>query len=222
MSANTAPFVLQGTLTMTLTGQQPVPLPLDAMATGPGDAYAVVGNEFTAGMVSVVVAFQPFFNGGFGKCMADGCNYEADPVKTKRLDRAHVRLLIGPSNFNCIVLFCRKHNLSKHLVKLDAIKGHVYALPASADIIGYLPLTKGFDIYGKFGSSNMRIEFTPAPGQTPINTMTGKTRTFGYGIEFSVSEMQSYRIGLEHFDLSLSPGTSVSTNYINITGLMHF
>src|ERR1700678_2407195 len=37
---------------------QPVPLPLDAMATGPGDAYAVVGNEFTAGMVSVVVAFQ--------------------------------------------------------------------------------------------------------------------------------------------------------------------
>ena len=104
----------------------------------------------------------------------------------------------------------------------EAAGGNVHALPTSIDIIGYLPLTRGVDIYGKVGSSNMRIDFTPASGQTPIDTETGKTKTFGYGIEFSISEMQSYRIGLEHFDLSVVPGTSVSTNYINITGLMHF
>src|ERR1700677_1620969 len=43
---------------------QPVPLPLEAMATGPFDANEVVGRAFTAGMVSVVVWVQPFFRAG--------------------------------------------------------------------------------------------------------------------------------------------------------------
>ena len=72
----------------------------------------------------------PWFQGGWGPCMAHGCLYRADPVSTKRLDRAHVRLLLGDTSFNHIVLLCRKHNLQKGAaVHLDQERAHVFAVP---------------------------------------------------------------------------------------------
>ena len=78
----------------------------------------------------------PWFEGGYGKCMASGCTYVADPVTTKRLDRAHVRILFGSGDdgggtgepFNHIVLLCRAHNLSPEFIQLDSERAHVFAL----------------------------------------------------------------------------------------------
>ena len=104
----------------------------------------------------------------------------------------------------------------------EQLGGTVTALPAAIDLIGYVPLFHGFDFFAKFGTASTKLEYATVSGQTPIDAATNKAKTYGYGIEFSISEMQSYRIGVDHFDLTVTPGTSISTNYVNITGIAHF
>lgn len=104
----------------------------------------------------------------------------------------------------------------------EKLGGTVTAFPAAIDLIGYVPLFHDFDLFVKFGSANTRLTYATVSGQTPIDPATNRAKTYGYGIEFNISEMQSYRIGVEHYDLTVTQGTSISTNYFNITGIAHF
>lgn len=101
--------------------------------------------------------------------------------------------------------------------------GNVSAFPSSLEVIGYLPVHKGIDLYGKFGTTNMRLAYSTSANQPPIEPVTAKNHTYGYGIEFSTGEMEACRIGVEHFDLSVPlGGPASSTDYVSITGLVHF
>lgn len=103
----------------------------------------------------------------------------------------------------------------------DALNRSVSAVPVSVEVVGYVPLFKGFDFFGKWGSSFTRLDFASSTAHAGM-TEKGKTRMYGVGVEFSAGEKKSCRIGMDRYDLSVTPGTSVSTNYANITGVVRF
>ena len=84
----------------------------------------------------------------------------------------------------------------------------------SVALIGYIPLREDSTLYGKFGKSATTVD----------SNYSGTTNFYGVGVEFSSlsSPKNTYRLGIDHYDLSLAPGAPLSTNYLNLTSTTYF
>ena len=84
----------------------------------------------------------------------------------------------------------------------------------SVAVIGYIPIREDSCLYGKIGKSATTVN----------STYSGTTNFYGAGVEFSSlsSPTNTYRIGIDHYDLSLAPGAPLSTNYLNISSTTYF
>lgn len=95
----------------------------------------------------------------------------------------------------------------------------VYPLPAIT-FNGYIPLREGASLYGKFGKSETSV--TVGSGGSQAN-YSGFTNVYGVGVEVSLSgSKDTYRIGVDHYDLGFVNGSSLSANYFNLTSTTHF
>ncbi len=95
----------------------------------------------------------------------------------------------------------------------------VYSLPAIT-LNGYLPINEGTSIYGKIGKSETLVTIGNGGDQT---NYSGVTNVYGLGTEFSLSgNKDTYRIGIDHYDLGFVNGSSLSANYINLSSTTHF
>lgn len=97
----------------------------------------------------------------------------------------------------------------------------VSAMPISVSVLGYLPIADGINVVGKYGIANTTMFYSGAANSGGY-TLSGMTSLWGVGVDFAPDSKTSYRFGVEHFDLSVAPGTSVSSNYFNITAVEHF
>lgn len=96
----------------------------------------------------------------------------------------------------------------------------VSAIPVAASVQAFVPVLKGIDLYGKYGTSYTTL--SSGSGAT-TSSASGTTSLWGVGLEFSPpGSKETYRIGVEHYDLAVSPGMSLSTNYLNLTGTTRF
>jgi hypothetical protein len=92
----------------------------------------------------------------------------------------------------------------------------VMPLPALS-LNGYFPLTEESSLYVKFGKS----ETVVANGTQ--SSYAGLTNFYGGGIEFAITgSKNTYRFGVDHYDLNIIPGATLSTNYINLSSSTHF
>jgi len=95
----------------------------------------------------------------------------------------------------------------------------VYPLPAIT-FNGYFPVNERASLYGKIGKSLTSVTVGSGGDQT---NYSGFTNVYGLGAEFSLSgSKNTYRIGLDHYDLGFVNGSSLSANYINLTSTTHF
>jgi hypothetical protein len=171
----------------------------NAMATEPG-AYAGVG-------IGLATVTDSLGNSGISSNNNVGANF--DDLGLGFVGGYNINRYIGLEvGVNALGVFGWSY----------ASGGIVTALPASFEVVGYIPLYKGLDIFGKYGTSYTRLDFTKAG----VTSVSDKTQMYGLGIEFSLSDKSSYRFGVDHHDLSVLPGTSVSANYFNLTGIMRF
>lgn len=129
--------------------------------------------------------------------------------------------LVARYNINRYIGFEGALNLFG-LTGWSAGAANLVAIPLSISVIGYAPVHEKIDIFGKLGTSYTTLNFSGAAGQPGSNLISSNTSMYGFGVEFSTGEKETYRIGIDHYDLSVVPGTSVSTNYLNITGTTRF
>lgn len=92
---------------------------------------------------------------------------------------------------------------------------NVMALPISVAAVGYAPIGEQTSLYGKVGASYTTILYS-------ANSISGITSMYGVGIELAPKGKQSLHIGVDHYDLSVETGMSVSTNYIGMALVEHF
>jgi len=97
----------------------------------------------------------------------------------------------------------------------------VMAMPISVSVLGYLPIVDGINAVGKYGVANTTMYYSGAANSGGY-TLSGMTSLWGVGVDFAPKDGPSYRFGVDHFDLSVAPGTSVSSNYFNITAVERF
>jgi outer membrane immunogenic protein len=94
-------------------------------------------------------------------------------------------------------------------------------LSFSISVAGHLPLTDGFGIYGKVGEAETMVTLNSTNGGASQG-YSGVTGLYGVGVEFYTADHADFRIGYDHYDLSVIPGWTMSTNYINITRTAYF
>ncbi len=93
------------------------------------------------------------------------------------------------------------------------------AHPIAVMINGYLPIQERLNMFAKVGKS-----FTTVSSGTADTSVSQSaiTNVYGYGIEFPYGEKMKYRFGVDHYDLSVVPGTTLSTNYINVVAIVSY
>jgi hypothetical protein len=95
----------------------------------------------------------------------------------------------------------------------------VYPLPAIT-FNGYIPINAGTSLFGKIGKSETSVTVGSGGSQT---NYSGVTNVYGLGAEFSSAvSKDTYRIGIDHFDLGFVNGSSLSANYFNLSSTTHF
>lgn len=96
---------------------------------------------------------------------------------------------------------------------------YAYPLPAIT-LNGYIPLNEVTSLYGKFGKSETLVTVGSGASQT---NYSGVTNVYGLGVEVLLSgSKDTYRIGVDHYDLGFVNGSSLSANYINLSSTTHF
>ncbi len=107
---------------------------------------------------------------------------------------------------------------SINLVKSGLVDVGVSVL--SASVVGYYPLQNSFDFYGKAGYANASVGFSAGQGNSRSQTKTGLT--YGFGVELGHGEKQSFRLGMDHFDLSAWQGLPISANNFSFSADFRF
>ena len=79
----------------------------------------------------------------------------------------------------------------------------------SASVLGYYPVQEGVDAYAKVGYANASVGLN-----TQLNNVSkSKTGlTYGFGAEFGHGEKTSFRLGVDHYDLSAWSTMPISAN----------
>lgn len=93
---------------------------------------------------------------------------------------------------------------------------NVTSVPVSAMLVGHLPVTEGISVVGKYGTAYNTLVYKGN------STLSGMTPVWGVGVEFAPQNGTTYRFGMDRFDMSVAPGTSVQGNHFNITAVERF
>lgn len=98
---------------------------------------------------------------------------------------------------------------------------NVSVLPIPAlTVNGYLPVREGVTLYGKIGKSETIAGYGPGDN---LAIYSGTANFYGVGFEFSLADTKdTYRIGVDHYDLGALPGLPLSANNINLMSTTHF
>lgn len=100
-----------------------------------------------------------------------------------------------------------------------ATSNNLSAHPIAVMIIGYLPMQERQNLFAKVGKSFTTV--TNGTADTSVS-QSAMTNMYGYGIEFPYGEKMKYRFGVDHYDLSVVPGTTLSTNYVNVVAIVSY
>ena len=86
-------------------------------------------------------------------------------------------------------------------------------------INGYLPVQESLNLFVKAGKA-----YTAVSDGKPTASVSQSafTNVYGYGLEYSPSDKRSYRFGVDHYELSVLPGITLSTNYINVAVIYNY
>lgn len=90
---------------------------------------------------------------------------------------------------------------------LARVKGDAFAL----NVVGTLPLSEDFDLYGKLGWANTR---TSISANTTTKTLNGTSRngvTYGLGAQYNVSKSVGIRLAYDVYPASVQDVTAGST-----------
>lgn len=79
----------------------------------------------------------------------------------------------------------------------------------SAALLAYMPVQERLDAYVKAGYASASVGFNAAP-----NTVSKRKAglTYGFGAEFGHGEQTSFRLGVDHYDLSAWSTMPISAN----------
>ena len=97
----------------------------------------------------------------------------------------------------------------------NTLNAHVFAVTVN----GYLPVQDRLNVFVKAGKSYTTI--TDGKPDASVSQSAIKN-VYGCGLELTSDDKKKYRLGVDHYDLSVAPGVSLSTNYINLTVVTNF
>ena len=90
----------------------------------------------------------------------------------------------------------------------------------SLTINGYLPVNERTSLFGKIGKSASIVGYGGADTQAHYS---GQANFFGVGVEISsTANKDTYRFGIDYYDLGATPGAPLSAYYLNLTSTTHF
>jgi hypothetical protein len=85
---------------------------------------------------------------------------------------------------------------------------------------GYLPVSENVSLFGQVGKSETIIGYSGSDTQAHYS---GQANFYGVGFEISSSaNKNTYRLGIDYYDLGATPGASLSAYYINLSSTTHF
>jgi hypothetical protein len=90
----------------------------------------------------------------------------------------------------------------------------------SASVVGYYPLQDSLDFYGKAGYANASVGLSSQLSNSVSQSKSGLT--YGFGVELGHGAKQSFRLGLDHFDLSAWQAMPISANNISFSADFRF
>lgn len=84
----------------------------------------------------------------------------------------------------------------------------------SASVLGYLPVRSGVDAYARLGYAVASVGLN-----TQLNKVSkSKTgMTYGFGVQIGHGEKVSYRLGVDHYDLSAWSAMPISANDLSFS-----
>lgn len=100
-----------------------------------------------------------------------------------------------------------------------ATTNNLTAHPFAVTINGYLPIKENLTLFGKAGKSYTTVSNGTAATSV---SQSGITNVYGYGLEFVYGDNKKYRFGVDHYDLSVAPGMTLSTNYISVAAIVNY
>lgn len=86
----------------------------------------------------------------------------------------------------------------------------VSALTTSVSVLGFYPVKDGTDVYAKLGYASSNLVYG-CSGCTTASATKGAP-TYGFGVEFGHGGETSFRLGVDHYDLSAFANNSLSAN----------
>ena len=90
----------------------------------------------------------------------------------------------------------------------------------SASVLGYYPLQDNVDVYAKAGYANASVGFSTGTGNSSSQSKTGLT--YGFGVELGHGAKQSFRLGIDHFDLSAWQTMPIAANNVSFSADFRF
>jgi hypothetical protein len=85
---------------------------------------------------------------------------------------------------------------------------------------GYVPVGERISLFGKIGKSETIVGYSGSDTQAHYS---GQANFYGVGFEFSLTASKdTYRLGVDYYDLGATPGASLSAYYINLSSTTHF
>lgn len=88
--------------------------------------------------------------------------------------------------------------------------------------LGFYPIEKGMDVYGKLGFSNVNVNFSCNGGVCPGANKSQTALNFGGGVEFGHGEARSFRLSYDHYDLGAFPGIPMTANVFSVGANFQF
>ena len=90
----------------------------------------------------------------------------------------------------------------------------------SISVNGYIPIREGASLFGKIGKSETIVGYSGSDTQAHYS---GQANFYGVGVEISsAANKDTYRIGVDYYDLGATPGAPLSAYYINLSSTTHF
>jgi len=90
----------------------------------------------------------------------------------------------------------------------------------SLTVNGYIPVSERTSLFGKIGKSETIIGYGGADTQAHYS---GQANFFGVGVEVSsTANKDTYRFGVDYYDLGATPGAPLSAYYLNVSSTTHF
>lgn len=90
----------------------------------------------------------------------------------------------------------------------------------SITVNGYIPIREGASLFVKFGKSETIVGYSGSDTQAHYS---GQANFYGVGVEISsAANTDTYRIGVDYYDLGATPGSPLSAYFLNLSSTTHF